>query len=348
MSKEALKLALEALEEVTGWQWAGPMRVMDEVEDAITAIKEALVEQSAIKQCLTPEPAQQTDEFLLRGILASELKCWHRLTEDEEKNLVAFVQNMQSKPAEQQQEPLNRIDVACDIKTLCANGDLPDSFEEIADWIAGGSMPAQQQEPIGWLYPEGLAALKTGKCWTAYGTKQDAECSIPIYNAVAPRVEPRASESGGGFESLPASLTTQEPAQEPVKFKCTVVDDAHPEGVPLSQWGRQPEQRPFCYHDGHNIVGKEYADHSDVFPLYTSPQPAHAQTIKDQEGVIHRLQKRYAELEAKVGKPQAQPAREPLTDEMVKQMKEDFTSMEMRGAFVNGWLSAEAAHGIKE
>jgi hypothetical protein len=28
--------------------------------------------------------------------------------------------------------------------------------------------------------------------------------------------------------------------QEPVKFNCTVVDDAHPEGVPLSQWGRQP------------------------------------------------------------------------------------------------------------
>jgi hypothetical protein len=31
------------------------------------------------------------------------------------------------------------------------------------------------------------------------------------------------------------------------------------------------EQEPFCYHDGRNIVGKEYADHSDVFPLYTEP-----------------------------------------------------------------------------
>jgi hypothetical protein len=40
--REALKLALDALNEVTGWQWAGPMRVMDEVEDAITAIKQAL------------------------------------------------------------------------------------------------------------------------------------------------------------------------------------------------------------------------------------------------------------------------------------------------------------------
>lgn len=62
---------------------------------------------------------------------------------------------------------------------------------------------------------------------------------------------------------------------QPVKFNCTVVDDAHPEGVPLNQWGKQQKQKPFCYHDGRNIVGKEYADHSDVFPLYTEPQPEH-------------------------------------------------------------------------
>ena len=60
---------------------------------------------------------------------------------------------------------------------------------------------------------------------------------------------------------------------EPVQFKCTVVDDDHPDGVPLSKWGRHPDQEPFCYHDGRNIVGKEFADHSDVFPLYTAPQP---------------------------------------------------------------------------
>jgi hypothetical protein len=36
----------------------------------------------------------------------------------------------------------------------------------------------------------------------------------------------------------------------------------------------QPKQKPFCYHDGRNIVGKEYAHHCDVFPLYTEQQPA--------------------------------------------------------------------------
>ena len=40
--------------------------------------------------------------------------------------------------------------------------------------------------------------------------------------------------------------------------------------------------------------------------------------------------------------------RKPLTDEMRNKMKEASDSMEMRGAFANGWLSAEAAHNIKE
>jgi len=31
-----------------------------------------------------------------------------------------------------------------------------------------------------------------------------------------------------------------QPAQEPVKFKCTVVDDRHPQGIPLEQWGDPP------------------------------------------------------------------------------------------------------------
>ena len=44
------------------------------------------------------------------------------------------------------------------------------------------------------------------------------------------------------------------------------------------------------------------------------------------------------------------PQRKPLNDEMRKQMKEscDSDNMEMRGAFIDGWASAEAAHGIKE
>lgn len=42
-----------------------------------------------------------------------------------------------------------------------------------------------------------------------------------------------------------------------------------------------------------------------------------------------------------------EPKRKSLREEMVKQMKLSCDSMEMRGAFADGWLSAEAAHGIK-
>jgi hypothetical protein len=39
-----------------------------------------------------------------------------------------------------------------------------------------------------------------------------------------------------------------QPAQELVKYKCTVIDDQHPQGIPLEQWGNtgkaQPAQEP--------------------------------------------------------------------------------------------------------
>ena len=30
----------------------------------------------------------------------------------------------------------------------------------------------------------------------------------------------------------------------PVKFNCTVVDDQHPQGIPLEQWGNPPAAQP--------------------------------------------------------------------------------------------------------
>ena len=40
-----------------------------------------------------------------------------------------------------------------------------------------------------------------------------------------------------------------QPAQEPVKFKCTVVDDRHPQGIPLEQWGDPPaaQRKPLTF-----------------------------------------------------------------------------------------------------
>jgi hypothetical protein len=48
---------------------------------------------------------------------------------------------------------LNRVDVAGDIKTLAACGDLPDEFQKVADWVAAGEMqeltPAAQRQWVG-------------------------------------------------------------------------------------------------------------------------------------------------------------------------------------------------------
>lgn len=40
----------------------------------------------------------------------------------------------------------------------------------------------KEQEPVAWVYPDGLEALKNGKCWTAYGTHQNKMMS-PLYTA---------------------------------------------------------------------------------------------------------------------------------------------------------------------
>lgn len=51
-------------------------------------------------------------------------------------------------------------------------------------------------------------------------------------------------------------------------------------------------------------------------------------------------------MSANMAAPPAQEARVPLKAEMIRQMKERCDDMAMRGAFVDGWASAEAAHDI--
>jgi hypothetical protein len=61
---------------------------------------------------------------------------------------------------------------------------------ELNDLIATLEAALEQPDraPVAWLYPEGLEALQKGKCWTAYGTKQGDDCSIPVF-AHLPRRE---------------------------------------------------------------------------------------------------------------------------------------------------------------
>ena len=67
---------------------------------------------------------------------------------------------------------------------------------------------AIEQEPVAWVYPEGLEALKIGRPWTAYGSSGEGRIPLYLNDAVARRAEPRLGGSGAGFESLPASPQT--------------------------------------------------------------------------------------------------------------------------------------------
>ena len=50
---------------------------------------------------------------------------------------------------------------------------------------------AQEQEPVAWVYPEGLEALKAGKPWTAYGTRQEPN-NTALYLSPQPDIAPYA------------------------------------------------------------------------------------------------------------------------------------------------------------
>ena len=67
--------------------------------------------------------------------------------------------------------------------------------EALADHIGDANkmveQPAQQQEPIAWVYPEGLEALKAGKPWTAYGRRQEPN-NTALYLSPQPDIPPYA------------------------------------------------------------------------------------------------------------------------------------------------------------
>ena len=68
---------------------------------------------------------------------------------------------------------------------------------KLNEWLnihkALAEQPAQrketEQEPVAWVYPEGLDALKAGKPWTAYGTRQEPD-NTALYLSPQPDIPP--------------------------------------------------------------------------------------------------------------------------------------------------------------
>jgi hypothetical protein len=69
--------------------------------------------------------------------------------------------------------------------------------------------------------------------------------------------------------------STQEEQEPTVRFKCTVVDDQHPNGVPFEQWVNAPqqEQEPVAWRHkgaGHFTVTPLVSKFPEWEPLYTT------------------------------------------------------------------------------
>lgn len=127
------------------------------------------------------------------------------------------------------------------LEALTASNDLLGTMYLKMDAITAlRAALAQQAEPVAWLYPEGLEALRSGKCWTAYGTKQGDNCDIPVYlnGAVAQTVEPAKAECAG-FDSQPAPPAAQQ--AEPM---------AVPDLIGMQEWHEselhQQADRNYC------------------------------------------------------------------------------------------------------
>jgi hypothetical protein len=83
---------------------------------------------------------------------------------------------------------------------------------------------------------------------------------------------------------------------EPVKFKCTVVDDQHPQGIPLEQWGDPPAaqpapvQEPVAYCEIHYLP-EPCAQCSKEHEGYNTPPAAQPAPVQEP---IHQWRQRYS------------------------------------------------------
>ena len=132
---------------------------------------------------------------------------------------------------------------------------------------------AQTQEPVAWVYPEGLEALKAGKPWTAYGTRQEPN-NTALYLSPQPDIAPYAWVTFTPYGD-----------EDDVWYE-------NPEGQLLEGWtykplydttppqSKEPEQDPVAIRYDFDGYGYKYMDSGSGSdwqtrvqgePLYTAP-----------------------------------------------------------------------------
>jgi hypothetical protein len=81
-------------------------------------------------------------------------------------------------------------------------------------------------------------------------------------------------------------------AQEPVQYKCTVIDNQHPNGIPLEQWVKPPQrtEQEFILHDEENEGG--WSD-------WVCPNPDSYLMKCCDCGLVHEMQTRVADYKSR-------------------------------------------------
>ncbi len=142
---------------------------------------------------------------------------------------------------------------------------------------------AEKQEPVAW------ANINKHGDITHTNNKRMPWSKTPLYTT-PPEAQKEHKQMNGKQSPAPWN-TPATSVQEPVAwqgvydktdlyYRKPVQGDVRPL---YTTSPAAPVQEPYCYHDGRNIVDKQFASHSDVFPLYTTPSSAQRQPLTEEE-----------------------------------------------------------------
>ena len=154
----------------------------------------------------------------------------------------------------------------------------------------------------------------------------------------------------GHDRSIPPSpyLCTKCMAEMPQpSYNVTVVDDAHPNGIPLEQWQNKPVQKPVAW-SGYDLDGMVEAFSRVIEAHHSSKHPFHNPIDTDAKMALRILRGFIPSMKAYAATPQ----RKPLTKEEIMRAfyAAEKTPMSIRHGLsvVESARIVERAHGIKE
>ena len=146
-----------------------------------------------------------TDRELMQQAVEALEADEYDMVPDQEGHMVfrkeAAINALRDRLAQPEQEPVlwrnAAIRVGEELSSVGPDGYYNMTAQQWLDWVMAqdprgkNSLAQPEQEPVAWVYPEGVEALNAGKPWTAYGTRQEPN-NIALYLSPQPDIPPYA------------------------------------------------------------------------------------------------------------------------------------------------------------